>query len=119
MTLDLKHFKDLLEKEQKTLEKELGEIGRRNPDNPTDWEAKAGDRDVSQADDNTVADSIEDYEENMAIVSTLETRYKDVVDALEKMKNDKYGLCEVSGEPIELERLEANPAARTCLTHMK
>ena len=29
-----------------------------------------------------------------------------------------YGTCEVSGEQIEEDRLEADPAARTCKAHM-
>jgi RNA polymerase-binding transcription factor DksA len=30
------------------------------------------------------------------------------------MENGTYGVCEKSGKPIELDRLMANPAARTC-----
>ena len=30
-----------------------------------------------------------------------------------------YGSCEISGEAIEVERLEANPAARTCKAHIE
>jgi len=28
-----------------------------------------------------------------------------------------YGICEVSNEPIPLERLKANPSARTLIEH--
>ena len=118
MAIDYKHFKNKLETEKKNLEKELEVVGRRNPDAPSDWEAIPTDRDVSQADDNTVADSVEDYEENVAIVNTLETRYNDIVSALDKMEHNTYGLCQVCGKEIEDARLEANPAARTCREHM-
>lgn len=118
MTIDYKHFKNKLEQEKKLLAKELENVGRRNPDNPSDWEATPTDRDSSQADENTVADTVEDYEENIAIVNTLETRYNDLRIALEKIKNGTYGLCENCNEEISLERLEANPSARTCLKHM-
>ena len=37
--------------------------------------------------------------------------------ALQKIKAGAYGVCEISGEPIEVERLAANPAARTTLAN--
>ena len=118
MPIDYEYFKKRLETEKKLLEKELENVGRRNPDNPSDWEATPANKDVSQADENIVADSIEDYEDNVAIVNTLETRYKDVKDALDKIQNKTYGLCEIDGKEIEAERLKANPSARTCKEHM-
>ena len=68
---------------------------------------------------NDFADSISEYEENTALVKELETQLKDINEALVKIKSGKYGICEISGEPIEKERLEANPAARTCKKHLK
>src|SRR3989344_1927344 len=116
MTIDYQHFKEKLEKEKKLLEEELEKVGRRNPDNPSDWEATPpADRDSSsQADDN-----IEAYENNEAILNTLETRYNDLKSGLDKIKHGVYGLCQVCQEEIEAERLEANPSARTCKQHME
>ncbi len=119
MTLDYDYFKKKLKGEKKLLEEELAKVGRINPDNPSDWEATPPvDRDTSQADENTVADNIEGYEDNVAIVRTLETRYQDVKSGLDKIKHGTYGLCQVCGEEVEVERLEANPSARTCMKHM-
>lgn len=117
MVIDYEHFKAKLEKEKELVEKELAEVGKKNPDNPSDWEAAPGDRDISQADDNTLADSIEEYEENVAIVNTLENRYKDIKIALDKIEEGTYGICEVCGKEIEGDRLEANPSAQTCKIH--
>ena len=119
MAIDYEHFKKKLGTEKKLLEKELEAVGRRNPDNLSDWEATPIDKDTSQADENTVADSIEGYEDNVAIVNTLEARYQDLKSALDKIKHKTYGLCQVCGEEIEEERLEANPSARTCRKHME
>lgn len=119
MAIDYKHFEQKLEEEKTLLRKELEKVGRRNPDDLSDWEATPTERDSSQADENTVADSIEDYEENIAIVNTLEARYVDLRNALDKIKNSTYGLCEVCGEEIDVERLEANPSARNCRKHME
>ncbi|OHB10842.1 MAG: hypothetical protein A3G05_02325 [Candidatus Zambryskibacteria bacterium RIFCSPLOWO2_12_FULL_45_14] len=119
MAIDYEHFKKKLEEEKVTLEKELGEVGRRNPDNPSDWEATAEKGASIQADDNVAADEIEEYDENMAIVNTLEARYNDVKKSLGKIKDKTYGLCQVCGEEIDAERLEANPSAQTCRKHME
>src|SRR3989344_1146353 len=120
MAIDYEHFKLKLETEKKLLEKELEKVGRRNPDNLGDWEATPGleDRDVSQADENTVADSIEEYEDNGAIVKILEDRYNDIKSGLDKIKHGTYGLCQICGKEIESDRLEANPSSRTCKEHM-
>jgi sigma-B regulation protein RsbU (phosphoserine phosphatase) len=38
--------------------------------------------------------------------------------ALERLNNGSYGLCEVCHDPVETERLLANPLARFCLDHL-
>lgn len=119
MTIDTEYFKKKLEGEKELLKEELAKVGRRNPDNLSDWEATPTSRDSSQADESTMADSIEEYEENLAIVNTLETRYQDLRVALDKIKQGKYGLCEICSEEIDVKRLEANPSARECRKHMK
>ena len=118
MSIDYEHFKNKLEREKELVEKELAGVGRINPDNPSDWEAvPPTDRDVSQADENTVADAIEGYDDNAAIVNALEKRYKDIRSGLDKIKHGVYGTCQICGKEIELDRLEANPSARTCKEH--
>lgn len=120
MTIDYEHFKNRLENEKQLLESELVKVGRVNPDNPSDWEATPPiDRDNSQADENTVADGVEGYDDNLAIVKTLETRYNDIKSGLDKIKHGVYGICQVCQKEIETERLEANPSARTCKEHME
>ena len=118
--IDTQHFKQKLEEEKATLERELEHIGRKNPSNPKDWEAKPDEPDVAKtADPNEAADRIESFEENSAVLKELETRYNNVLRALKKIEDGTYGICEVSKQPIEPKRLEANPAARTCTEHME
>src|SRR3989344_6315900 len=121
MAIDYEYFKNKLEQEKTLVEEELAKVGRRNPDNLSDWEATPPiDRDSSsQADENVTADNIEAYEDNVAILNTLETRYNDLKSGLDKIKHRVYGLCQVCQEEIEAERLEANPSARTCKQHME
>ncbi len=116
--IDLEYFKNKLTTYKEKLISELKTVGRINPNNPNDWEATAGENGDNTADPNERADTIEEYEENTATLNQLEKELFEVNEALAKIENGKYGICEVSGEEIETERLEANPAARTCRNHM-
>jgi len=114
---DIQHFKTKLEEELKTLEAELKTVGHQNPENPADWQAMPTDPDASNADRMEVADQIDGYEENTAILKQLEIQLGDVKHALEKIEDGTYGTCEIGGEEIPHDRLEANPSARTCIAH--
>ena len=116
---DLDYFKKKLEKERALLEEELKTVGRKSPQHAGGWEATAGKMEVDSADENEVADKIEEFEENSSILEQLEEQMREVQAALERIAAGTYGICEISGEPIEKERLEANPSARTSLKHMK
>ena len=74
--------------------------------------------DTMPADDNEVADNIEAFEENTGILKELEIRFNEIRSALAKIDGGGYGICEIAKEPIEKDRLEANPAARTCKKHI-
>jgi len=114
----IQHFKENLEKEKEILIGELKTVGKVNPRNPDDWEAKSVDADIDQADRNEVADEIGNFENNVAILKNLEIRFNEVKNALVKIEVGTFGVCEVSGELIEEDRLLANPAATTCKAHM-
>lgn len=111
-------YKTKLEKEKVLLEEELKSVGVENPADGKEWEAKSPEEDIDQADRNEVADEIEDYENNIAILRDLKIKYEEVTDALKKIENGTFGVCEISGEQIEEDRLDANPGARTCKAHM-
>ncbi|MES2006564.1 MAG: TraR/DksA C4-type zinc finger protein [Patescibacteria group bacterium] len=112
-------FKDRLEKELSQVKSELDTVGVQNPKNSGDWEAKETEMDVmnSAADENEAADKMEEYTENRAINDELEVTFNAIKSALKKIEDGTYGICEIDGEEIEEARLEANPAARTCLKH--
>lgn len=112
------HFKQLLEAEKQKLESELATVGRINPENPNDWEPTPGDVHESSADLNDFADTIETFETNTAVLKQLETQLQDVRHALEQIDEGTYGLCTMCQNSIETERLQANPAAQTCVAHM-
>lgn len=110
-------YKTTLSEEKTRLEAELATVGRRNPANPSDWEALPPET-GQESDPNDAADLIEGYEGNAAILKDLEIRYNQVLAALARIDAGTYGVCEVSGEEIEEARLQADPAARTCKAHI-
>ena len=117
--IDIDYFKEKLEEELALVEKELNEVGRKNPDNKADWEAEPADFDADRADDSEKADSIEEYEENTGILKQLEIQYNEVKNALERIEKGTYGICSTGGEEIETDRLDANPSATTCKHHIE
>lgn len=119
--MDTEKYKIALEAELTKVEGELRTIATQNPANPTDWEATETKMDVASAaaDPNEAADKQEEYIENRAITDQLEIRYNNIKRALVKIQEGTYGVCEISGDQIEEDRLEVNPAARTCKEHME
>jgi len=118
MNIDTKHFKEKLEEEKATLEDALQGVARINPDNPNDWEPTPGDLNIPKSDKNDMGDVMEEYEGRMAVEVELENRLENVKGALEKIEKGVYGKCKVDDGNIEIERLEANPAAETCKEHL-
>jgi RNA polymerase-binding transcription factor DksA len=110
-------FKKRLEEELHTVEGELKTVGAQNPKNPSDWEPKETEIDVTNNEDDELGDKMEELAENTAINDALEIRYNQIKRALDKIKEGTYGVCEIGGEPIEEKRLEADPAAVTCIAH--
>lgn len=113
---DTNAYKVRLEEEKLKLEAEMATIARRNPASPGDWEAV--DAEEGDPDPNVQANKLENFAENVSLLKDLEARYDDVKDAIGRIDSGSYGICEVGGEEIEADRLEADPAARTCKAHM-
>lgn len=107
---DLEELRDALIAEKATLEAELGEHGKKVNG---DWQGTAQGFTGKQADEMDAADTMEELAVNVPLVETLEARLKEVTVALARIKTEEYGHDEVTGEPIPIERLRANPAART------
>lgn len=121
MAIDTGKYKTMLEEEKAKLERELSGLGRTLNDDG-DWMAIPGEQpgplDNDDPDLNVQADYVEEFEERVSTLSTLEERHAQLVAALGRITDGTYGTCKVSGEPIEEERLDANPAAETCITHL-
>lgn len=116
---DLEHFRKKLEAEKTLLEGELATVGHENTDKSGNWTATSGNMSVDPADENELADKLEELEDNAGIMEKLEKQHHEVTAALKRIEDGTYGICEISGEKIEKERLEANPSARTSMGHMR
>ena len=109
--IDTEKYKQQLEAHLAQTTAELNELGVQETETG-DWIA------TPEPIENEAADRVEDWDERRANLSLLETRYNNIKRALRKIEEGTYGVCEIGNEPIEEDRLSANPAARTCTTHM-
>ena len=114
--IEIEELRGALEAEKDAVEEELGSHGRVQSDTG-DWQGSSAGFEGEEADPLDVADQIEELATNTPLVEELELRHKDIEEALERMDNGTYGTCEECGEDIPVDRLEANPAARTCIAH--
>ncbi len=115
MAIDQKtlgELKTALLKEKAELESDLGKIAR-----PVD--KKEGDYETSfeeigtDKDDN--ATEVDQYTQNLSVENTLEKKLQEIIEALLMMEKGTYGFCENCQKEIPLDRLRANPSAKTCI----
>ena len=88
-------------------------------DAATDWIPTPEDVERFEADPNIVADQSENWAERRGTLDALETRFNNVTRALLKLEDGMYGTCEICTGNIEGDRLNVNPAARTCKKHLE
>ena len=94
MSLDKKKIKEKLEKERDVLLEEVRDMGKLNPE------------------------TFADYEEKSSMIRDLGARLNNILRAIKGINRESFGKCEVCKKNIEMARLEANPAARTCKEHL-
>ena len=115
--LDKQKIKEKLEQERDVLLEELRDLGKLNSETG-EWEAIPEELDFPESDQNDMADRFEDFEGRSSIIKTLEPRLNNILKALRGLNREFFGRCEVCKKDIEMTRLEANPAARTCKEHL-
>lgn len=115
MALDKKvieELKALLLKEKEDLESNLSRIARPVDKKEGDYETKFEEIGTDK-DDN--ATEVDQYTGNVSVETSLEKQLQDVLSALERIEKGTYGMCENCGKEIDIERLRANPSAKTCI----
>ncbi|WP_310442375.1 TraR/DksA C4-type zinc finger protein [Sulfurimonas sp.] len=102
--LNLGDFEKILKAEKKRVEKNIEAI-------KTEVETIAFEDEIDD-----VVDMAELQIDNMTdqtLLHKLEAESVEIDAALERIKSGSYGICQKSGKQIPLERLKANPYART------
>jgi len=104
--------------ERDTLLGELRDMGKLNSETG-EWEATPEETDHPEPDQNDAADRFEDFESKSSMIRSLEPRLQNILKALKDINKESFGRCVVCKKNIEMDRLEANPAARTCKKHLE
>lgn len=99
-------FRSLLEQERRELQERLAELGHGH------GAGRGPEFDSNFADTSQVTAERGELE---ALAATLEETLGDVERAIGKLEDGRYGACEECGRPIAEARLEAMPAARSCI----
>ncbi|MEK7659651.1 MAG: TraR/DksA C4-type zinc finger protein [Patescibacteria group bacterium] len=116
--MDTSIFQGLLIKEKVDIERTLTSVGHKEGvGHITAWEPSFPDLNASRAEQSEVADEYEEFDNRIGVETSLARRLSDIDAALSRITNGIYGTCAVGGEQISEDRLRANPAATTCITH--
>lgn len=110
-------YKTRLEEMLGAVTKELATIGIHDPHNSADWVAVPSPETNDTADENLVADGVEEWDERAGVVAELEAHFNAITAALARIEQGTFGVCTHCGVTIESARLEANPTATTCIEH--
>lgn len=108
-----KHFKYLLQQHREDHQEIIVDMLEGAPGGYRDTE----DSELSRYDNHPadVATELFDAEHRSALRSNHEFAIREIDDALEKIKKNTYGICELCGKPIGTDRLEVIPDARNCI----
>jgi len=106
----LAEFRDLLTTERERLLKDV----QRNDKaiRHADGESESG---AGRAHSNHMADQGSDeaeYETKLLLSATQTEYLREIAEALQRIEDGTFGICETSGEKINVERLRALPTAR-------
>ena len=111
---DLKHFEELLKVELQKIRKEMGHLETTVLKvNPRDSSGDLSGYSFHMADAGT--DAME--REKAFLYASVEGRKeREIVEALQRIFDGTYGVCENCGQPIARARLEAVPYVRLCVS---
>ena len=112
--MEEKQFEQLkksLAEEKKRIEKELNEIGEKNPKVAGDFDVRFPQFGKSK-DEN--AQEVAEFEKRKSLEASLERQLAEINETLKKMKQDAYGTCQSCSQEIEGPRLKAMPTAALC-----
>jgi YteA family regulatory protein len=110
----IQHFKSMLLKQKKELETS---IQMRETDERASERESVGELSLYDNHPGDMGTELYEREKDLGLHELMQKQLDDVNQALQKIENGTYGICDVSGKEIPLERLEAIPTAATCIEH--
>ncbi len=110
---DFGKFKDLLFEKKVTVEKQI--IGLRKKIKKSLDEGRVYERNSGDPDSDFVTESSEIERDEMMIIQ-LEKNLREIDEALEAIRDEIYGECQMCGKSIDLARLRVVPWAKYCYT---
>lgn len=112
---DLQKLTQLLSEEEVLVRKELGEVAVKDPASggfqplPADYEGDVREDDIAREATTT--------ETNTAAEQELKHHLEAILEAQERLKTGRYGICEKCGADIPVGRLMALPTTPFCVDH--
>jgi RNA polymerase-binding transcription factor DksA len=113
----IEQMKALLLQEKQRLDRELSDIGTKDPTQKDHFEAIYPESGGNSDDDNAM--EVTEYSDELSLKSRLEKELKDTESALKAIEKKKYGICKYCKKEIQKERLEARPASSSCIACKK
>ncbi|WP_059037726.1 yteA family sporulation protein, partial [Bacillus mycoides] len=110
----INQFKSILEKQQQEVEQTIQTHEDENRASERDSVGELSSYDNHPGD---MATELYEREKDFGLIEFWHKQLEDTKYALQKIEAGTYGICEVSGEEIPFERLEAMPTATTCIQH--
>lgn len=111
----LQQQKRRLEQRKQDIEEDLKKFAKKDPNIKGNWETKFPDFGIRTADPSEQTDQIEQYEATLPVEYALETKLKEIEQALSRIKKKTYGTCQKCGKKVKIERLKAYPEASLCI----
>ena len=114
----LQKLEEKLKEDKQELEKGLKAFTTKDKKLEGDWDTNFPQYSEGGSKSNLdiTADEVEEYSNLLPVEHVLEVRLGNVNSALEKIKTDKYGICEKCEKEISIERLKVSPEAKLCIS---
>ena len=114
---DIRHFRDILLQKRKEILKNVSEIeGETLRKSRLDASGDLSSMPIHMADLGT--DNFQ-QEFSLGLMDSERRLLLEIDDALNRIENKTYGICEGTGKPISKARLEAQPWARHCVEYAR
>ena len=113
----IERMKTLLISERQKLERELSDIGSKDPNDKEHYEATYPESGGNSDDDNAM--EVTEYSDELSLKARLEKELHDTDSALKAIEKGKYGVCKYCKKDISEKRLEARPTSSSCISCKK